>query len=65
MLWLLILVKNYSYKKSILIVCGSGNNGADGITLARLLYKRYKIKLYLPFGIKSDMSKIQLKEYSF
>ena len=53
--------ENYSYKKSILIVCGSGNNGADGITLARLLYKRYKIKLYLPFGIKSDMSKIQFK----
>ena len=29
---------------SILIVCGSGNNGADGITLARLLYKSFNIK---------------------
>ena len=53
--------KNYANKKSILIVCGSGNNGADGVTLARLLYKKYKIKLYLPFGTKSNMSQIQFK----
>ncbi len=57
----LYISKNYSNKKSILIVSGSGNNGADGIALARLLYKKYKIKLYLPFGLKSNMSKIQFK----
>jgi len=52
---------NYTNKKSILIVCGSGNNGADGITLARLLYSKYKIYLYIPKDPKSDMAKIQLE----
>jgi len=45
----------------ILIVSGSGNNGADGIALARMLHKRYKVLLYLPFGTVSNMAKIQLQ----
>ena len=49
------------HKKSILIVCGPGNNGADGITLARLLQKEYKVKLFVPFGAKSLMAKLQLQ----
>lgn len=53
----------YSFNKtsSILIVCGSGNNGADGITLARLLHSKYEVKLYLVNGSKSEMSKRQLQ----
>ena len=47
--------------KTVLIVAGSGNNGADGITLARLLFGFYKIKLYLPFGLKSQMAKKQFE----
>jgi hydroxyethylthiazole kinase-like uncharacterized protein yjeF len=47
--------------KSILIVAGSGNNGADGIALARLLHKDRSVKLYLPIGAKSEMAKLQLK----
>lgn len=48
--------------KSILIVSGPGNNGADGITLSRMIYKKYKkVFLYLPFGAKSKMAKLQLK----
>ena len=44
--------------QSILIVCGSGNNGADGITLARLLQGFCDVRLYLhkhpktPIGVR-------------
>ncbi|PHR58579.1 MAG: bifunctional ADP-dependent NAD(P)H-hydrate dehydratase/NAD(P)H-hydrate epimerase [Arcobacter sp.] len=53
--------KHYQKMKSILIVCGSGNNGADGITLARLLHLSFDIKLYLHKDPKSDIGKLQLK----
>lgn len=53
--------ENYKDKKSILIVCGSGNNGADGIALARLLFKAYDISLYFYSKAKSQMSQLQLK----
>lgn len=52
-----VLPKN---AKSILIVSGPGNNGADGIALARMICGKYKkISLYLPLGAKSDMAKLQ------
>ncbi len=53
------LYKKFQKDKSILIVCGMGNNGADGIALARLLYKRFDVKLYIPFELKSSMAKLQ------
>ncbi len=46
---------------SVLIVCGVGNNGADGIVLARLLQGAYNVKLYLPFGVRSVMAEVQLE----
>ena len=54
------ICKNFKKKSKILIVSGVGNNGADGIVLARLLHKDYKISLYIPFGVKSYMAKLQL-----
>ena len=44
---------------SILIVSGVGNNGADGTVLARQLHGAYDVKLVIPFGVKSEMAKIQ------
>jgi hydroxyethylthiazole kinase-like uncharacterized protein yjeF len=53
--------KYFQPQSTILIVAGVGNNGADGIVLARQLQDEYKIKLYIPFGVKSPMAKLQLK----
>jgi hydroxyethylthiazole kinase-like uncharacterized protein yjeF len=47
---------------SILIVAGPGNNGADGIAMARLMTFRFvSVRLYLPFGVKSEMAKVQIE----
>jgi len=46
---------------SVLIAAGPGNNGADGITLARLLQGRFDLRLFLPLGAKSSMAKLQLE----
>jgi len=55
-------IKNhFEPNSSVLIVSGVGNNGADGIVLARGLYGDYDVKLYMPFGVKSDMAKLQLQ----
>ncbi len=56
--------KKIKKKRKILIVAGAGNNGADGIVLARLLYLDYDVKLYLPYGAKSNMAKLQLERAS-
>lgn len=46
--------------KSILIVSGPGNNGADGIALARMLQGAMDVALFLPMGVKSDIALKQL-----
>ena len=53
--------EKFEQGNSVLIAAGMGNNGADGIVLARLLYRDYDVRLYLPFGVKSVMAKLQLK----
>ena len=57
----LYISENYLHLNSILIVCGSGNNGADGITLARLLHTKFNVKLFLASSPKSPISELQLK----
>jgi len=53
---------NLKGASSILIVAGPGNNGADGIALARLMQFAFSsVKLYLPFGARSEMTKLQLE----
>jgi len=53
--------EHFKKGSSVLIVAGVGNNGADGITLARLIESDYRVMLYIPFGVKSQMAKLQLK----
>ena len=58
------VIKNKVKKGSVInIISGPGNNGADGITLARILLGDYKINLYLPLGAKSQVAKLQLERF--
>lgn len=55
------ITKRFKKNSSILIVCGSGNNGADGISLARLLQNKFEVSLYLVSEPKTEIGKLQLK----
>lgn len=49
----------FSAPANITIVSGAGNNGADGIALARQLTGAYNVTLCLPYGTQSAMAIIQ------
>ena len=53
--------KKFKKGSSVFIVSGPGNNGADGVTLARILHKDYEVYLYLPLNDKSKMCQLQLQ----
>ena len=57
------IYKRFKKGSVVNIVAGPGNNGADGITLGRILLGDYQVNLYLPLGAKSEMAKLQLKRF--
>lgn len=54
-----LIRERYPLMTSILILCGSGNNGADGLALARLLTGDYDVTVHLPFGAASTLAQRQ------
>ncbi len=52
---------NFLSNSKIIIATGSGNNAADGIALARLLYRDYDVSLFFVKKPKSAMALLQEK----
>ncbi len=51
-------------KHKLLIAAGPGNNGADGLALARILQGEYDIVIYMPFGTFSELCTLQFERVS-
>lgn len=52
---------NFLKNSKIVVVSGSGNNGADGIALARLLHADYDVSIFFAKKPKSKMALLQKK----
>ncbi|MDD5717760.1 MAG: NAD(P)H-hydrate dehydratase [Sulfuricurvum sp.] len=54
-----LIRERYRRGSSVLIVCGSGNNGADGLALGRLIEGDYPVSIHLPYGVSSALAQRQ------
>lgn len=56
-----VSIDKYARSNSvIIIVCGPGDNGGDGLALARRIIGKYNVKIFMPFESKSNLCKLQL-----
>ena len=55
------ICNNFKKNAKIIIVCGSGNNGADGIALGRLLHGAFDVSLLILKKPSSPMALLQQK----
>ncbi|MFT7003508.1 MAG: hydroxyethylthiazole kinase-like uncharacterized protein yjeF, partial [Sulfurimonas sp.] len=51
---------NFAKNSKVTIICGSGNNGADGIACARILHADYDVSIYYAKEAKSKMALLQV-----